>query len=626
MPQGGNHAENSGKTQLRFLTCGSVDDGKSTLIGRLLYDSGCLFEDQIISLHRESLKSGADKGLDFSLLMDGLLAEREQGITIDVAYRYFETPKRKFIVADTPGHEQYTRNMATGASNSDSAVVLVDARNGILPQTTRHTYIAMLLGIRHIALAVNKMDLCGWSGEIYDAIMRDYRDLIKKLEGVANEVSVEYIPLSARMGDNVFARSKKTPWYVGPTLIEYLEGVEPSSDEARPFRMPVQWVNRPNLDFRGYCGTITDGEIHVGDEIIVLPSGQKNLVTSLISSGEDKKSASKGDAVTISLEREIDISRGDVLADAGDPPLMSDQFRVALVWMSESKLIPEREYLLRTASRIVPAFVTSLRSRMNIETLNSEAAKTLAINEIGICNIQTASQIIFEPYKASRELGGFILIDRVSNETVGAGMIQYALRRATNVVWQSFEVDKNARAGIKGQSPCALWFTGLSGSGKSTIANLLEKKLFSMNKHTYVLDGDNVRHGLNRDLGFTEEDRVENVRRVSEVAKLMVDAGLIVLVTFISPFRKDRDLARSMFDEGEFVEVFVDTPLEVCESRDPKGLYKKARIGAIPNFTGVNSPYERPEKPEIVLRGTPLPICEAEVEKILKFLSGRRSL
>jgi bifunctional enzyme CysN/CysC len=613
------------KTQLRFLTCGSVDDGKSTLIGRLLYDSGSLFEDQISSLIRESQRKNADGGLDFSLIMDGLLAEREQGITIDVAYRHFETKNRRFIVADSPGHEQYTRNMATGASNSEAAVVLIDARNGILPQTARHTYIAALLGIRHIALAVNKMDLAGWSEDVFDEISHDYAGLIKKIEREtrgSEQLCVTCIPLSALKGNNVFARGADTPWYAGPTLTEYLESVEPGLGEAegepRPFRMPIQWVNRPGADFRGYSGTVSDGAIRVGDELAILPSGQKNTVKSIIVSGEERQEARKGEAVTVSLVKETDISRGDFLSDRRDFPDITDHFRAAIVWMSESRLLPGREYLLKISNRTVSAAVTDIRGRISVETLSMAPAKTLAINEIGMCNVRTGMPVICEPYSKSRELGGFILIDRATNSTAGAGMIWYSLRRAANVRQQSFEITKEARARLMGQTPRVLWLTGLSGSGKSTIANLVDKKLYSNGRRSCVLDGDNVRHGLNKDLGFSEEDRVENIRRVAEVAKLMVDAGLIVLVALISPFQKDRELARSLFAPGEFIEVFVNTPLEICETRDPKGLYKKARAEEIPNFTGINSPYERPERPELTVDGNG--DAEEEADRIVNFL------
>ncbi|MDR1378377.1 MAG: adenylyl-sulfate kinase [Synergistaceae bacterium] len=623
------------KTQLKFLTCGSVDDGKSTLIGRLLYDSGCLFDDQLSSLHRESWKKNMDGELDFSLLMEGFLAEREQGITIDidVAYRYFETKNRKFIVADVPGHEQYTRNMVTGASNSEAAVVLLDARNGILPQTVRHTYIAVLLGIRHIALAVNKMDLVGWSRDIFDEISKDYESLmvkIKKLEHDTGELFVTCIPLSALKGNNVFARKDDTPWYSGPTLAEYLETLEPGGEKeklkeklkekVKPFRMAVQWVNRPGASFRGYCGIIAEGTIRTGDDVVVLPSGQKNTVKSLIVSGKERNAAKKGEAAEISLTKETDISRGNFLSDARVVSDVTDHFRAVVVWMSENRLFPGREYLLKISNRTVLATVTEIRGKTSVETLSIEPAKTLAMNEIGIGNIKTGTPIVYEPYTENRELGGFILIDRVTNDTVGAGMIRYSLRRAANVTWHLFEITKEARARLMGQTPRVLWFTGLSGSGKSTVANLVDKKLFSMGLRSCVLDGDNVRHGLNKDLGFTEEDRVENIRRVAEVAKLMIDAGLIVLVAFISPFQKDREYARSLFAPGEFIEVFVDTSLEACEQRDPKGLYKKARIGEIPNFTGINAPYERPEHPELVVNGSGN--AEEEAERIVHFLEG----
>jgi len=616
------------KTQLRFLTCGSVDDGKSTLTGRLLYDLGCLFEDQLSSLRRESRRKNADGELDFSLLMDGLLAEREQGITIDVAYRYFETANRKFIVADTPGHEQYTRNMATGASNSEAAVVLTDARNGILPQTVRHTYIAVLLGIRHIVLAVNKMDLVGWSKDAFDEISEDYADLvkrIKKLERDSEELFVTCIPLSALRGNNVLARGTDTPWYGGPTLAEYLETVEPGGEKAagnlRPFRMPVQWVNRGGANFRGCGGTVASGAVRVGDEIVILPSGQKNTVESIIVSGEKRREAEKGEAVTVSVTKETDISRGDFLSDARAVPDITEHFRAAIVWMSENKLFPGREYLLKMSNRTISATVTEIRGRISVSTLSMEPAKTLAINEIGICNVRTGTPMVCEPYSKSRELGCFILMDRATDDTVGAGMIRHSLRRGANVTRHSFEVTKEARAGLMGHPARVLWLTGLSGSGKSTIANLIDKKLFSTGLHSCVLDGDNVRHGLNKDLGFTEEDRVENIRRVAEVARLMVDAGLIVLVAFISPFQKDREFARSLFAPGEFIEAFVDTPPEVCERRDPKGLYKKARTGEIPNFTGVNAPYERPEHPELVVNGNGS--AEEEADRIVNFLNKR---
>ena len=632
MPFSESENKSNNKTQLRFLTCGSVDDGKSTLIGRLLYDSGCLFEDQLSSLRRESRKKNADGEPDFSLLMDGLLAEREQGITIDVAYRYFETKNRKFIVADAPGHEQYTRNMVTGASNSEAAVVLIDARNGILPQTVRHTYIAVLLGIRHIALAVNKMDLVGWSRDIFDEISKSYADVIKKTQKIGKterdgggELFVTCIPLSALKGNNVFARGDDTPWYDGPTLAEYLETVEPGGEkagrESYPFRMAVQWVNRRGAGFRGYCGTVAEGAIRVGDEIVILPSGQKNTVKSIIVRGEERREAEKGEAATVSVTRETDISRGDLLSDAQALPDVTDHFRAVIVWMSETKLFSGREYLLKISNRTVPATVTEMRGKINIGTFlaaSMEPAQNLAINEIGICNVKTGTPIVCEPYLKSRGLGGFIFINRATNETVGAGMIRYSLRRAANVKWQSFEITKEARARLMGQTPRVLWFTGLSGSGKSTVANLIDKKLFSMGLHSCVLDGDNVRHGLNKNLGFTEEDRVENVRRIAEVAKLMVDAGLIVLVAFISPYRRDREFARSLFAPGEFIEVFVDTPLEVCERRDAKGLYKKARAGDIPNFTGINAPYERPEHPELVADGNG--DAEEETGKIVNFL------
>jgi bifunctional enzyme CysN/CysC len=588
------------KTLLRFLTCGSVDDGKSTLIGRLLYDTKLLFEDQLSALEKDSRKYGTTgEDIDFALLVDGLEAEREQGITIDVAYRFFATDKRKFIVADTPGHEQYTRNMATGASNSDLAVILIDARKGVLTQTRRHAYIASLLGIRHIVLAVNKIDLVDYSQAVFDSIVADFNSFAARL-GFASQAA---IPMSARFGVNVMTRSEQTPWYTGPSLLAHLETVDVDTALAdTPFRLPVQWVNRPNLDFRGFSGTVAGGRIKPGDSIAVAKSGRTSTVTRIVTMDGDQPEAVAGDAVTLTLADEVDVSRGDVLAAPEARPDVSDQFAAHLLWMSDEELLPGRQYLLKLGTATVPASVSELKHKIDINTLDSHAAKTLALNEVGYANFSLSQPLAFDPYKDNRDTGGFILIDRFSNATVGAGMIDFGLRRATNVHWQALDINKAARAAMKGQKPAVLWFTGLSGSGKSTIANLVEKSLAAEGKHTYLLDGDNVRHGLNRDLGFTDADRVENIRRVGETAKLFADAGLIVLVSFISPFRSERRMARELLQPGEFVEVFVDTPIEVCMQRDPKGLYEKARAGAIKNFTGIDSPYEAPEHAEMVIK------------------------
>jgi bifunctional enzyme CysN/CysC len=587
-------------TMLRFLTCGSVDDGKSTLIGRLLYDTKLLFEDQLAALDADSRKHGtAGEALDFALLMDGLEAEREQGITIDVAYRFFATDKRKFIVADTPGHEEYTRNMATGASTADLAVVLADARRGVLTQTRRHTYIAALLGIRHVVLAVNKLDLLGFDETVFAAIAAEYAAFAAEL----GFRSVMPIPLSARFGDNVTARSAKTPWYAGPSLLEHLETVPVEHDAlSRPFRFPIQSVVRPNQDFRGFAGQVASGRIGVGDAVVAAKSGKASHVARIVTKDADLEEAIEGQAVTLVLADEIELSRGNMLVPPADRPHVADQLQAHLVWFDANPLLPGRSYILRTETDTVNCTVTALKHEVNVNTLARDAARSLAMNGVGVCNLSLQAPIAFDAYADNRATGNFILIDRYSNATLGAGMIDFPLRRAENVHWQATEVDKQARAELKSQRPAVLWFTGLSGSGKSTIANSLEKLLHAEGRHTYLLDGDNVRHGLNRDLGFTDADRVENIRRVGEVAKLMADAGLIVLVSFISPFKAERRLARDMMEPGEFIEIFVDTPIEECARRDPKGLYRKAREGKIANFTGISSPYEPPEKPELRLQ------------------------
>ena len=605
------------KSLLRFLTCGSVDDGKSTLIGRLLYDTKLLFEDTLASLEKDSKKFGTTgEDIDFALLVDGLEAEREQGITIDVAYRFFATDKRKFIVADTPGHEQYTRNMATGASNSDLAVILIDARKGVLTQTRRHAYIASLLGIRHVVLAVNKIDLVDYSQQVFDKIVSDFHVFSARL----NFVSQVAIPLSARYGVNVIEKSKETPWYSGPALLTHLEIVDVDTALAdKPFRLPVQWVNRPNLDFRGFSGTIAGGRIRPGDSVVVAKSGRSSKGERIVTMDGDLSEAVAGDAITLTLADEVDISRGDVLADPQARPEVSDQFAAHLLWMADEELLPGRQYLLKLGTATVPAQISGLKHKIDVNTLDHLAGKTLQLNEVGYCNFALGSALAFDPYRENRDTGGFILIDRFTNATVGAGMIDFSLMRATNVHWQALDVNKQARAAMKGQKPVVLWFTGLSGSGKSTIANLVEKSLAVEGKHTYLLDGDNIRHGLNKDLGFTDADRVENIRRVGETARLFVDAGLIVLTAFISPFRSERRMARELLGEGEFLEVFVDTPLDVCMQRDPKGLYEKAKAGKIKNFTGIDSPYEAPEKAEITIRtveATP----EAQAQAIVRYL------
>jgi bifunctional enzyme CysN/CysC len=584
---------------LRFLTCGSVDDGKSTLIGRLLYDCKLLFDDQIAALAEDSSRFGTTGGdLDMALLVDGLQAEREQGITIDVAYRYFATPRRNFIVADTPGHEQYTRNMATGASTADLAVLLIDARKGVLTQTRRHSHIVALFGIRDVVVAVNKMDTLDWGEAAFERIKAEYEAFAASI-GLAN---VMCIPVSALHGDNVTRGSDAIPWYRGATLIEHLETVDiTSSASEKPFRMPVQWVNRPNSQLRGYCGTIVSGSVHPGDRMAVLPAGRTAEVARIVSFDGDLQEAAAGQAVTLTFSEEIDITRGDVIAADDARCAIADQFSAHVVWMSEQPMLPERSYLLQTGTALVPAQITELKYKINVNTREHLAAKHLDLNEIALCNVALDRAIAFDPYAENRDLGGFILIDRMTNATVACGMIAFALRRAANIHWRTFRIDKDARAILKRQKPCVLWLTGLSGAGKSTIADLLEQSLHRAGHHTIVLDGDNIRHGLNRDLGFTDEDRVENIRRVAEVAKLMVEAGLIVIVSFISPFRSERRLARGLVGEDEFLEIYVDTPLDICEARDPKGLYKLARAGKLPNLTGIGSPYEPPAQPELVL-------------------------
>jgi bifunctional enzyme CysN/CysC len=588
------------KSLLRFITCGSVDDGKSTLIGRLLYDSKMVFDDQLKTLEADSRKHGTQgERLDLALLVDGLAAEREQGITIDVAYRFFTTDRRKFIVADTPGHEQYTRNMVTGASTADLAIVLIDARKGVLTQTKRHTTLVDLVGIREVVLAVNKMDLVGYRREVFEQIVEEYRSFATQL-GLKR---ITAIPISALEGDNITTRSAHTGWYNGPTLMGYLEtvAVELDAAHAAPMRFPVQWVNRPHLDFRGYAGMLASGAIRPGDAIRILPSGKETRIKAIVTFEGSLSEAGAGQAVTLTLEDDVDVSRGDVMCDPKAPPTVADQFEAKLVWMADKPLHPGRSFWLKCGTRTVNATVTKVKHQLNVNTLEKLAAENLTLNAVASCNLSTDAPLVFDPYRENKTTGGFILIDRLSHNTVAAGMIELALWRAKNVTPHAFAIDKAARAAAKGQTPKVYWFTGLSGSGKSTIANLLEQKLHALGKHTYILDGDNVRHGLNRDLGFTETDRVENIRRVAEVAKLMVDAGLIVIVTFISPFKADRAMARSLFKEEEFIEVFVDTPLEVAERRDPKGLYAKARRGEIKNFTGIDSPYERPERAEVVI-------------------------
>jgi bifunctional enzyme CysN/CysC len=584
---------------LRFLTCGSVDDGKSTLIGRLLYEQKLIFDDHLSALEKDSKKHGTTgPDIDFALLVDGLEAEREQGITIDVAYRYFATEKRSFIVADTPGHEQYTRNMATGASNADLAILLVDARKGLLPQTRRHSLIVSLIGIRHVVLAVNKIDLMDYSQKVFDDIAAAYREFSEPL----GFKTLQPIPLSARYGDNMSSPSEHTPWWKGPTLHQHLETQDVEEDRvSAPFRLPVQWVNRPNLDFRGYAGTVAGGRVRVGDEIVVANSGRTSKVKSLYVADTLAEKAEAGEAVTMTLADELDIARGDVLCLPQSRPEVADQFTAHVIWMSADPMLPGRSYLLKIGAKTVPAQITDLKHRIDVNTQEKLAAKTLGLNEIGLCNLATTMPVAFDPYRDNHDLGAFILIDRRTNETAAAGVVEHGLRRATNVHRHGFTVAREAHAALKHQKPAVLWFTGLSGAGKSTIANLVEQKLYARGVHTAMLDGDNVRHGLNKDLGFTAADRVENIRRVAEVARLMTDAGLIVLTSFISPFRAERRLAREIAAEGEFLEVFVDTTLEDAIKRDPKGLYKRALAGEIKNFTGVDQPYETPEAPELRL-------------------------
>ena len=609
------------KSLLRFLTCGSVDDGKSTLIGRLLYDTKLILDDQLATLERDSRKHGTTgDDIDFALLVDGLEAEREQGITIDVAYRFFATPHRAFIVADTPGHEQYTRNMATGASNCDAAVILIDARKGVLTQTRRHSYICSLLGIRHVVLAVNKIDLADYSGERFHHIVGDYLAFAKSLEFA----SITPIPMSARFGDNVTRRSEQMRWFDGPTLLEHLEGLTVEEDlEAKPFRFPVQWVNRPNLDFRGFSGTVASGTVQPGDRLVVAGSGKEATLTRIVTADGDIPLARPGDAVTLTLSEEIDVARGDVFARSEDRPEVVDQFAAHVLWMAEDPMLPGRSYLMRIGTKYVPARITALKHKVDVNTLEHIAARTLALNEIGLCNLSTSTAVAFDPYAENRATGAFILIDRFTNATAGAGMITFGLRRATNIHRQSVLVDKPARIRLNGHRPAILWFTGLSGSGKSTIANIVERELHALGVHTYMLDGDNVRHGLNRDLGFTDADRVENIRRVGEVAKLFVDAGAVVLCSFISPFRAERRMVRELVDGAEFIEIFVDTPIEECKRRDPKGLYARAAEGKIKNFTGIDSPYEPPENPEIIVNTSDGSADQAAI-RILAVLRDRQ--
>ena len=611
--------QHQNKSMLRFITCGSVDDGKSTLIGRLLYDSKMIFEDQLAALENDSRRVGTQgQDIDFALLVDGLAAEREQGITIDVAYRFFATEKRKFIVADCPGHEQYTRNMVTGASTADCAVILIDARKGVLVQTRRHSFLCQQLGIRNLVLAVNKMDLIDYDETKFNAIVSDYA---KFAESIGIE-SFHAVPISGLAGDNITSRSDNTDWYGGPVLIDLLETMQISNtaSQKKPFRMPVQWVNRPNLDFRGFSGLIASGTVKPGDELRSLPSGKTSTVKSVVTMDGELDEAVAGQSITITLEEEIDCSRGDVLATADDPPEVADQFETTIVWMDDEPLVVGRGYWLKLGTQMVSVTIAEPKYEIDVNTMEHLASQTLNLNQIGVCEITTDRRIVFDPYTENRALGGFILIDKITNHTVGAGMLHFSLRRSQNVHWQPTDITRDHHASMKNQTPRVLWFTGLSGSGKSTIANEVEKKLALMNRHTFLLDGDNVRHGLNKDLGFTESDRIENIRRIGEVAKLMTDAGLIVLTAFISPFRADRQLVRDMIDGGEFIEIHVDTPLEVAEARDVKGLYKKAREGKLKNFTGIDSPYEPPESPEIRVNTVEMTPEEAADHIIAKIL------
>jgi len=607
------------KSLLRFITCGSVDDGKSTLIGRMLYESQMLFDDQLSALKHDSKKIGTQGNeIDFALLVDGLAAEREQGITIDVAYRFFSTDKRKYIVADTPGHEEYTRNMATGASTADVAIILIDAEQGVLTQTRRHSFIVSMVGVKKVLLAVNKLDLVNYSQEVYNQIVSDYSDFAEN--ALALE-SITAVPISALLGDNVVEKSEKTPWYKGETIMQYLENIEVENQRKQtPFRMPVQWVNRPNSSFRGFTGLIASGETKVGDKIRLHPGGNESTIESIITWDGKLPKASAGQSVTITLNDEIDVSRGDIIATSTDPCGEADQFQSRILWMSDDAMIPGRQYIFKSNTQSATLTLGRLKHRIDVNTLDHLPAKTLELNEIGVCNISLDKRIAFDSYENNQTMGGFIVIDRLSNNTVGMGLIDFALRRSENIHWQKMDVSKESRAEQKSQIPKLIWFTGLSGSGKSSIANILEKKLQSLGKHTITLDGDNIRHGLNRDLGFTSADRVENIRRVGEVAKLMVNSGLICITSFISPFESERKMARSLVLENEFIEVFVDTPLSVCEERDVKGLYAKARSGQIPNFTGISSPYEPPKNPEIRIDTTKVSAEEA-ANQIIDFIT-----
>ncbi len=613
--------QHENKGMLRFITCGSVDDGKSTLIGRLLHESKVLFEDQLDAIKADSRKFGTQGGdIDFALLVDGLAAEREQGITIDVAYRYFNTDRRKFIVADTPGHEQYTRNMITGASTADVALLLVDARKGLLTQTRRHAYLASLIGIKHVVLAINKMDLVKYSETVYNEIVDSFTEFASQLD----TTTITSIPLSALVGDNIVEPSVEMPWYHGTTLLSYLETVKIDLDQnqQKPFRLPVQWVNRPNLDFRGFAGTIASGSVKTGDAIRVQPTGKTSTVERIVTYDGDLDEAVAGQAVTITLKDQIDISRGDVISTTETPASTANQFESTLVWMDEEPLLPGRSYLLKCGTATATATVTDIKHEINVNTLEQVAAKKLELNNIGSCNLNLDRQLAFDAYEENHATGSYILIDRATNNTVGAGTLNFALRRSQNIHMQAVDVDKKRRSELKSQQSCVLWFTGLSGSGKSTIANLVEKKLAAQGRHTYLLDGDNVRHGLNKDLGFTDADRVENIRRIGEVARLMVDSGLIVLTAFISPFIAERQMARGLLEDGEFLEVYVETPLAVAEERDPKGLYKKARRGDLKNFTGIDSPYEQPEAPEILV-DTASMSAEQCAERVIAILRQR---